>query len=933
MSALDVRDRTQPIGVSTEEPADATTRPPAPSTRGPFGPRVLEWLQARFSDPQALVTFAVVVVACGFVFFQMQPSRLFANTTPSGGDMGAHVWQPAYLRHHLFHHFRITGWAPDWYAGFPSLVFYFPLPSFVIAVLSFILPYNVAFKLVSVSGLIALPAAAWAFGRLARLRFPGPACLAAATLPFLFTRGFSIYGGNIASTLAGEFSFSIGLALALVFLGLVARGLETGRYRGWAAVLLALTGLCHLLPTIFAVLGAIVLTALRWEWHRVKWTAPVLGVSALLAAFWSVPFILRLPYATDMGYEKVTQYSKELLTKPPAWVLVMAGVGLILSLVRGQKIGVFLACMAGISALIFGFAPQARLWNARALPFWYFSLYLLAGLALAECGILIVKVFDRSAAGTTDTAAGSEHWSLIIVPVLTAIGALVIVGYPLRILPFGSVNHQNDRYSWLGISTASKSFIPDWVKWNYSGYQSNTKSRRAEYFALVDTMRRLGKTDGCGRAMWEYESEEDQMGTPMALMLLPYWTNGCVGSMEGLYFESSATTPYHFLNAAELSLHPSNPVRGLNYAASPNIAEGVAHLQLLGVKYYMALTPETQSQADTNSMLRLVATSGPWPVTYYTGNTGQTKQRTWKIYEIEDSDVVSPLLNQPVVMKGLGAGGKVWLEPSEAWYLDAGRRDVLYAASGPRSWTRVSPNDTQPPRTALAPVQVANIKTGDNSVSFDVDTTGVPVLVKASYFPNWKASGAHGPWRVTPNLMVVVPTSHHVRLHYGYTPVDVLGILLSLLGVAGVVWMARRKPVQYPATGARPITSAPPPADVIVDEAPRTPVDGPDPYVRLKDELAGAFPTLHTAEGQAGRVDDNLDVWLGFPAGLDLARYHTSDYGLGSMARPAEAAGESEAASGAEEARGAEEVRAGEAEDDESGEEPAGGPADPDRTT
>jgi hypothetical protein len=347
----------------------------------------------------------------------------------------------------------------------------------------------------------------------------------------------------------------------------------------------------------------------------------------------------------------------------------------------------------------------------------------------------------------------------------------------------------------------------------------------------------------------------------------------------------------------------------------------------------MALTPETQSQADTNSMLRLVATSGPWPVTYYTGNTGQTKQRTWKIYEIEDSDVVSPLLNQPVVMKGLGAGGKAWLEPSEAWYLDAGRRDVLYAASGPRSWTRVSPNDTQPPRTALAPVQVANIKTSDNSVSFDVDTTGVPVLVKASYFPNWKASGAHGPWRVTPNLMVVVPTSHHVRLHYGYTPVDVLGILLSLLGVAGVVWMARRKPVQYPATGARPITSAPPPADVIVDEAPRTPVDGPDPYVRLKDELAGAFPTLHTAEGQAGRVDDNLDVWLGFPAGLDLARYHTSDYGLGSMARPAEAAGESEAASGAEEARGAEEVRAGEAEDDESGEEPAGGPADPDRTT
>jgi len=36
---------------------------------------------------------------------------------------------------------------------------------------------------------------------------------------------------------------------------------------------------------------------------------------------------------------------------------------------------------------------------------------------------------------------------------------------------------------------------------------------------------------------------------------------------------------------------------------------------------------------------------------------------------------------------------------------------------------------------------------------------GQPVLVKVSYFPNWKASGAKGPYRVTPNLMVVIPRS------------------------------------------------------------------------------------------------------------------------------------------------------------------------------
>src|SRR5207253_11113872 len=116
-------------------------------------------------------------------------------------------------------------------------------------------PYHIAFKLVTVLGLLTLPVAAWAFGRLSGMARPGPACLGVATLPFVFDRSFTIYGGNIASTLAGEFAFSISLSLALVFLGVVARGLNNGRHRAAAAVLLAVTGLCHVIPAFFAVTG------------------------------------------------------------------------------------------------------------------------------------------------------------------------------------------------------------------------------------------------------------------------------------------------------------------------------------------------------------------------------------------------------------------------------------------------------------------------------------------------------------------------------------------------------------------------------------------------------------------------------------------------------------------------------------------------------
>jgi hypothetical protein len=61
------------------------------------------------------------------------------------------------------------------------------------------------------------------------------------------------------------------------------------------------------------------------------------------------------------------------------------------------------------------------------------------------------------------------------------------------------------------------------------------------------------------------------------------------------------------------------------------------------------------------------------------------------------------------------------------------------------------------------------------------------VEVKISYFPNWQASGAEGPWRVAPNLMVVVPTSHQVTLTYGSTGSDKLGELLTLAAVVGIV--------------------------------------------------------------------------------------------------------------------------------------------------
>src|SRR5919107_166542 len=156
----------------------------------------------RLPGPEAVATAVVLAAGVALILAALHPDLLLADTTPAGGDMGAHVWGPAFLRDHLLPEGRLTGWAPDWYAGFPAYQFYMVVPSLAILALGVALPYGVAFKLVSVAGIVALPVAAWALGRLARAPFPAPALLAVGAVGFLFERSFTIYGGKIPSPLA-----------------------------------------------------------------------------------------------------------------------------------------------------------------------------------------------------------------------------------------------------------------------------------------------------------------------------------------------------------------------------------------------------------------------------------------------------------------------------------------------------------------------------------------------------------------------------------------------------------------------------------------------------------------------------------------------------------------------------------------------------------
>ncbi len=164
----------------------------------------------RRPSPPALATLAAIGGVIVIVIWQCDPSLLLANTMTTGGDTGAHFGLAAFLKSNLLPHGQVTGWFPGAYDGLPLNTFYFPLPDTLAALLGYVIPFDIAFKFVTILGSITLPIAAWAFGRLVGMERPRPAVLAAFTLPFLFDQTFTIYGGNLYSTMAGEYAFSSG---------------------------------------------------------------------------------------------------------------------------------------------------------------------------------------------------------------------------------------------------------------------------------------------------------------------------------------------------------------------------------------------------------------------------------------------------------------------------------------------------------------------------------------------------------------------------------------------------------------------------------------------------------------------------------------------------------------------------------------------------
>ena len=770
-----------------------------------------------------------VLGATVFVIWQLRPDLLFNPNMDVGGDNAGHIVTPYFLIHDLLPQGRITGWDPQWFEGFPLYVFYFPLPALFVAALSLVFSYAVAFKLVTVLGLVTLPAAAWLFGHLAAFKRPVPVLMAASMLPFLFNTSYTIDGGNITSTLAGEFSFSLALTSGLLFLGVFAFALRTGRLRWLAAVLYAVTLLCHVVPAIaFAAVATLMAIA---HWNKRTWRVllPVGLVGGLLAAFWLVPFGVDLPYGSSMGYTRVLDLWSNIMPDrwTYLWVLVPTAIGLVMAVIRRNRTALVLAVAIVASAVGFQWLPAGFIYNGRWLPFYFLFTALLAAYGIGELFRFVGRwlQLDEWQAPRRDRRRRRHR-------------------HPRELRRGGY------RPTWACARPRPRSR-------SRAGSRGTTPASRARpagpstRASCACSTRRAAPTAVGGCSTSTSQRPHDPFGSTEATMALPYWTNGCMDTIDGVLFESSTTTPFHFLDQAEYSL----PGRVLESRRVPDIPI------LQPRRRHQA--PPVRGRAVLPGRLtpgRAGGQVGPRARQdrLDTGFPGLDQRR------VRQRSRLGPLPHQGLAARdaarlparsGIRLSANQWLDTNLTWWEDESYWPVELCAERPGELAQSPcrhPGADLPGRP-VKPTTVSDAQETNSTVSFDVGRLGSPVLVKVPYFPNWQATGALGPYEVSPNLMAVVPTAHHVTLTYGTTRADQLGKLASLGGVVGLgMLMTLRPPVMSrppscPRTCAqRPTDDAEPEGVVAADDeddraplAHRSPSPS-QPFARLS--LTGPLP-------------------------------------------------------------------------------------------
>ena len=683
-----------------------------------------------------------------FLFSYFKPEYLFSSTITTGGDTGSHYYTAQFMRDVLLPQGKIAGWMMGNYAGFPVFQFYFPFPFLLMAVLSYFIPLQISFKLITVLGIFILPICSYTALRLMDQRFPVPVIGAVFSLFFLFMEANSTWGGNITSTLAGEFAYGIGMSLVILFAGTLYRGIRSGEYIFLNSILIFLIGFSHGYTLLFAVLmSSFFLFDYRNFLKNVIYLLKVHTLGFLLLGFWLIPLMGNIHYTTAYADRWFIKSILEIFP-PILWPgIALTAFGVIITLfllIQNSKFKIqnFKSSDSGLLSS-----------NSELVTL----LYLLYGIALAwffylvapEIGVIDIRFLPFLQ--IFFMLAGALGLGILIRP-LKAKWMIPIIAI-LFVIPY--VNHFEKK-------------IESWIPWNYTGFEAK---RLWPAFSSVNRFLKGVASDP--RVVYEHSPIHNGAGTTRAFESLPLFSGR--STLEGLYMQSSISSPFVFYIQSEISQKSSRPFPQYKYS-NVNLAGGIEHLKLFNVKDFIVVSSEIKEKIKEFPQFKPAKTIPPYSIYELTTN---------------ENRYVTPLKYEPILCETQN-----WKKTFFRWFSNYGKYEGVHLvldsnSSIDKSRFKLAIDSSlfqSLPRIPINKPCDVNEEIRDEQIIIRTSVPGVPLLIKISYHPNWKVEGADMVYLASPSFMLIYPDQEEVRLYFGKTFWNYLGNALTILGVAIIIF-------------------------------------------------------------------------------------------------------------------------------------------------
>lgn len=671
-----------------------------------------------------------------YLFHHIPLQFLFEDTVITGGDTGSHYKTAAYLKEILLPQGKVIGWYPGNYGGYPLFIMYFPLLYLVAVGLSEWMALTVSFKIVTLLGPLLLPICTYAMVRCCRFRFPGPGLAACGSILFLFDTSHSMWGGNMYSTLAGEFSYAVSFSLTFAFLGVLYRLVEQVQDDkqklkwSWvlmAVLLLVLIGLSHGFTLIICSLTAFYfLLTPRYFTRKAVLIVTIFGLGGLLFSGWFMQLFFNTPYTTAFNilwtFGSIREVLPPALLPPIFLFLVYSFYALVPQSSPWQwlswqerRIVPFLWFIIVLCTLSYFSSETLKLPDIRFIPFIHF-LATIWGCALI--GVFFKNPFVQK-----------------VVP---------LMGFCLMVLWLSQHSHNSK----------------GWMFWNFRGFENAPR-----WPAHESVIYSLAGRYGDPRVAYEHNQINNGLGTVRAFESLPYFAGRA--TLEGLYFQSSLLSPFVFYVQSLYSKEISCPFP--DYPCSRfDLERAAPYLELLNTNQLILLSDEAKSRARELG-----------------GSYQFQKKIKYSPYELWGMDhptgYVTVLDQAPEFVKADNFRHTFY-----HWFREYNKeRPFLYTL--PQIYQSIYGLDQIPPQAPVVDVSSEACRVEEHvkkeSIRFKTNCLGQPHLVKVAYNPGWQVEGAVGPYLISPAFMLVYPESPEVTLYFDNRGPRQIGLTMTAVGV------------------------------------------------------------------------------------------------------------------------------------------------------